>query len=552
MKHQSKQPSFLLVGPYDPHCGEYTFLAPPLGVWRLVGVLEQAGFLAEVFDPNLCGGAPEAALEAALSERAWDVVGVSTTGMTLRYDLSLAHLAHRTLPSALFVAGGMEATFQPELMFELAPFDMVVLGEGEKPLLEIGERLRSGQPVEAINGTAWPGPSGVVRRHRPALTREELRDAIFQTPYHKMPYARYWERLQEAYRIGALPEKAQREARLAEVRSVRLNTLNYCPMNCTFCSSTNFLHAAENARAKVGRLDAAECMEMIEVIVHTQPGVRTIIFQDDIFVFTKDTRILPLCEMILEAKASGRIPADLQFISTNRIDAMERPRLEAMRRAGFRVLGFGIENFSRDILTEFNKERIYPYIEPNLTHALELGLKPFLDIILTSPRSRIEHLAETVEAAFAWIEKGCEIGIYPYIIPFSGAVMAADPALRPATIYARQSIPGTSVHWEQPVKIPPLDPILRRLILAAEKDFEHWLSVLQERVAHLPSRLRSLLWILSASYHLRAAGYPAPTPGAVTTQLLNNLPTLSRPELEALQRDCGWDVPARQTTAATA
>ena len=32
-------PSVLLIGPYDPHCGEYTFLAPPLGVWRLAGVL---------------------------------------------------------------------------------------------------------------------------------------------------------------------------------------------------------------------------------------------------------------------------------------------------------------------------------------------------------------------------------------------------------------------------------------------------------------------------------------------------------------------------------
>ncbi len=32
-------PRILLVGPYDPHCGEYTFLAPPLGVWRLAGVL---------------------------------------------------------------------------------------------------------------------------------------------------------------------------------------------------------------------------------------------------------------------------------------------------------------------------------------------------------------------------------------------------------------------------------------------------------------------------------------------------------------------------------
>jgi hypothetical protein len=28
-------PCFLLIGAYDPHCGEYTFLAPPLGVWRL-------------------------------------------------------------------------------------------------------------------------------------------------------------------------------------------------------------------------------------------------------------------------------------------------------------------------------------------------------------------------------------------------------------------------------------------------------------------------------------------------------------------------------------
>jgi hypothetical protein len=32
-------PRFLLVGPYDPKGGEYTFLAPPLGVWRLAGVL---------------------------------------------------------------------------------------------------------------------------------------------------------------------------------------------------------------------------------------------------------------------------------------------------------------------------------------------------------------------------------------------------------------------------------------------------------------------------------------------------------------------------------
>ena len=81
----------------------------------------------------------------------WDVIGVSTTGMTLRFDLELAHLARRLAPSALIVAGGMEATFRPELMFELGPFDRVVLGEGERPLLELG------------GATAR---RGVIERHR--------------------------------------------------------------------------------------------------------------------------------------------------------------------------------------------------------------------------------------------------------------------------------------------------------------------------------------------------------------------------------------------------
>src|ERR1700746_835143 len=140
-------PSVLLVGPYDPHCGEYTFLAPPLGVWRLAGVLAAAGVRTRVFDPNCCVGSPQRALERELHGGAWDVVGISTTGMTLRFDLELAYIARRAAPGALLVAGGMEATFRPDLMFELGPFDLVVLGEGEHPLLELAARIRSRQPL---------------------------------------------------------------------------------------------------------------------------------------------------------------------------------------------------------------------------------------------------------------------------------------------------------------------------------------------------------------------------------------------------------------------
>lgn len=502
-------PRFLLVGPYDPFCGEYTFLAPPLGVWRLAGVLSSAGVHAEVFDPNCTTGSAQAALEALLASAPWDVIGISTTGMTLRFDLQLAHAARRACPGALLLAGGMEATFRPAQMFELGPFDGVVLGEGERPLLQLAERLRAGLGIGGIAGIAELRADGTLLRipHK-ALSASELRDAIFHIPYQRMPYARYWDRLERAYRVGALPSKAAREASLAEIRSVRLITLNYCPMACSFCSSTNFLHQAQGSVAAVARLSAEDCLQMIERIVAAHPQVRTIFFQDDIFVFTQDKRLVPLCEGIVGAKAQGRLPHSLQFISTNRIDAMNVERLAAMRRAGFRVLGFGIENFSAAVLHEFNKGHIHRYIAPMLRAALDLGITPFLDLILTSPRGTLADLAETLREAYHWLRAGCEIGMYPYVVPFSGAALAYDTELRAHTTYARAHVAGTDVQWDQAVKILPLDPQLREVILRIERDFETLLAGLASRQTHLPSRVRSVLWLLAASPTMAAHGYP--------------------------------------------
>jgi len=531
-------PRFLLIGPWDPDCGEYTFLAPPLGVWRLAGVLRGAGFAADVFDPNCQTDAPERSLARLLRAGAYDVVGFSTTGMTLRFDLALAHLTRRVVPGALLVAGGMEATFNPEALLGLGPLDLLVLGEGERPLVEIGRRLRAGAALDDVPGTAALERDGRLRRTpQLALTHPELRDAIFQMPYEHMPFRAYWQRLEEAYAVDALPHKAAREARLAEIRSIRLATLNYCPLGCTFCSSTNFLTAAQDSTARIARLEADECLAMLHRIVGAFPDVRTVIFQDDIFVFTNDRRLQPLCEGVLAAKKNGTLPADLQFISTNRIDAMTPERLALMRRAGFRVLGFGVESFSRNVLAEFGKARIYPHVEPMLRAALAVGITPFLDMILTSPRCGLSDLAETVRGLYRWTAAGCEVGAYPYVIPFSGAAMASDPELRPHTITEERMIYGTAIRWQQPVKILPMDPATREAILAIEHVFERTLPILCEMGAHLPSRVRSLLWTAAAVPELQRRGYDAPALDDVLGAIVTRLPRLGLQRERALS-DC--------------
>jgi radical SAM superfamily enzyme YgiQ (UPF0313 family) len=501
----------LLIGPYDPHCGEYTFLAPPLGVWRLAGYLRSLGHDAEVFDPNCLDEQPEAALEAVLASVDWDIVGISTTGMTLRYDLSLAHIARRRAPDALLIAGGMEATFEPGLLFRLAPIDMAVLGEGEAPLQEIARRMVAGEPLVGIAGTAVPlNAGGAQRFDGRALNYTELRAAIALTPYEDMPYEAYWKRLEHAYRVDRLPFKAEREARLAEIRSVRLITLNYCPMACTFCSSTNFLHSAQGSVATIARLNVDDCMHMISRIVKAQPNVRTIIFQDDIFVFTADKRILALCDAIEQAKRSGAIPASLEFISTNRIDAMTPQRLAAMRRAGFRVVGFGIESFSPAMLKEFNKSQIYKHIDPALSAAVAEGLTPFLDLILCSPRARLADVAETIRQAYRWVLHGCEIGMYPYVVPFTGSKMSNDPELAAHVSSTLQSIAGTDVSWQQPTHILPIDLEARRGMEEIVASFEESLATLTASFPHVPSRARSLVWIAAAIPVLRSAGLEMP------------------------------------------
>ena len=532
-------PSILLVGPYDPSCGEYTFLAPPLGVWRLKGVLAARGYDAAVFDPN-CAENADVAFSEVLRSNSWDVIGFSTTGMTLKWDLSLAHSARRLQPAAFLVAGGMEATFNTRRMFELGPYDLAVLGEGERPLLAIMQKIEYDASLEGIPGTAWIDGSGQLQTiQQPALSRTELRDAILLTPYDEMPYESYWERLEEAYGVGSMPTKAEREARLAEIRSVRLITLNYCPMGCTFCSSTNFLDAAQGGTARVARLDVDECLTMIRRIVEAHPEVRTIIFQDDIFVFRADPRILPLMAAIIEAKDRGELPAALQFISTNRIDAMNPERLLAMRDAGFRVLGFGIENFSVPVLEEFNKRKIYEHIEPVLTEARALGIVPFLDVILTSPRCSMRDVAETIRQSFHWIEAGCEVGLYPYVIPFSGAAMSDDPSLRSQTTYARVHVPGTAVQWEQATKILPFDDTVRDAIISIEESFTVAAKMLEPEVAHLPSRVRSLLWIACAIPVLSALGEAMPPQDVATAALFRSLPGVTAETCASLRAEFG-------------
>jgi hypothetical protein len=493
------EPHVLLVGPHDPEFGGDACLAPPLGVWRIAGVLGAAGVHVQVFDPNCCDEAAGDAFTKILTSRTWRLIAFSITAATLRFDLGLAHLARRLCGDALIAVGGTELvgrseavfafeTLDTESLFRAGAFDVIVFGPGERPLLELVDRLRKSASTRDVPGTASIDASGQGRIHRfaqPALDRRSFRDTTFGTPYAQMPFRHYWDKLTDAYKLHDLPVKAERDARLAEVRAIHLDTLGGPIGTGCACSPANVI-----------RLDADECVSMVGRIVSAWPDVRTIVFQDDVFVFTSDQRIRPLCEGLLTARRAGDIPPDLEFISTNRIDSMDESRLALMKRAGFRILNFRVESFAPGMLAEFGRGHVHECIAPNLQAALKLGITPFLDLLLTSPRCGIKDVAFNVTTAFKWLQNGCEARMQPYVVPFSGAIL-------------------------------PIDPVVREAVVEIERMFTERLTTIEAEVARLPARVRSLLWIACAIRVLTPTGEPLPSLNAAVRALVSRLPVPS-------------------------
>jgi hypothetical protein len=129
---------------------------------------------------------------------------------------------------------------------------------------------------------------------------------------------------------------------------------------------------------------------------------------------------------------------------------MSDERLKAMRRAGFRVLGFGIESFSQRVLTEFNKAQIYRHIEPMLSSAARhrSDAVPRYDLEFAAchvGRCRRKHCAARIIGCGRDAKSAC----IPTSFPFPGRPSRAIRASLPHTRYERRQVAGTAIRWDQ-------------------------------------------------------------------------------------------------------
>ncbi len=231
---------------------------------------------------------------------------------------ALAEMARAQWPDAVLVAGGYHASARPlEMIAEDAPFDVAVVGEGEKPLVTIVESVRGGAPLRKV-----------------VLGPEAIDDLDSLPPSDWSLLARY-------------RSVARRTASQAQVYLSR-----GCPFDCAFCmerAKRETSWRAMSVERAVGEIES----------LHRFLDLRTwtLYFGDALFGMRKSWR-----RAFLEELARRDIPVEKYWLLI-RVDLIEDEDLRLFGKANC-GLGFGLESGDPSQLATIRKSgRLDDYLD---------------------------------------------------------------------------------------------------------------------------------------------------------------------------------------------
>ncbi len=250
-------------------------------------------------------GANDDDILTAVNKEHADLIGLSLTARQWPRAARVAAVikAHRNTP---LIAGGLHPTFAPDSVLCQGAFDYVCIGEGERPLHDLLDRLQSG-PGAA--DTAIPGIR-TPRAAPPPLPPPE-------PDLDRLPFAAR-DLMDEHWGVR------------------HLSTQRGCPFPCTFCAAPA-IGALYPKAAYLRRRSVANVLEEIRALAASGP-LSYLVFLDDTFTLNP--------AWVAEFCARYAAEFTLGFSINARVETMTQERVEQLASAGCRHIIYGVESGS--------------------------------------------------------------------------------------------------------------------------------------------------------------------------------------------------------------
>lgn len=382
----------------------------PLGLAYLASYIRQYDFEVRVID----GVSPyisqethgDGSITYGITDEQWqgeleswqpDVVGISCMYTAYAGDVHrLAAQVKTWNPTCLVVIGGAHASTFPELTMRDRNIDVVVVGEGESPLLEILSRLRDSSRLEAVEG-AWVRTLDGVE---PAGKRSYLDDLDV------IPWPAW-----DLFNMNIYIDPPNDDAFAMRKKQMTMVTSRGCPGQCIYCTINSVW-----GRKWRGRSPESVVAEIEHL--HQNYGVEEFYFMDDSAGASR-VRLEGICDLIIDRGL------DIRWTTPNGIAhwTLNTETLDKMKRAGCYRITFGIESGNPEIRDYIGKRHSLDQAKAMLDHANRIGMWTICTFIMGFPQETRAQMEDTVDFA---ISSGADLAVFYLLCPHPGTKVYED------------------------------------------------------------------------------------------------------------------------------
>ena len=297
----------------------------PLGLGYLAAYIRQYGYSVKIFQASSDELYYEE-LKELFSSYDPSIVGISVMTPSYPGAVKVCNIIKSHDSNIVTVMGGHHVSAIGKEVMEQSPdTDFAVIGEGEITFYELVQAFETDNPeYEGINGLAWRDNNGNIHMND---YREPVKDIdIFPLPARDLVDT-------DKFRLHSYIDFGK--------KSTTMITTRGCPYKCAFCSSWLTMGTRYRVRS------VENIMQEINELVND--GIDHIVFEDDTMALKRE-RIMAICDELI------RMPKRPTWYCLTRVDTIDYELAKKFRAAGCRMVNFGIESGSPEILKLIGKK----------------------------------------------------------------------------------------------------------------------------------------------------------------------------------------------------
>lgn len=331
----------------------------PLGLMAIGTYLKQNGHTVKIFNRSIHTDS----LSKLYGEFAPDIVGVSIISTRMVKDAVKVSefFKAKNIP---VVWGGIFPSTMPEVILKEDYVDYVSIGEGEKTWKELLDALENKTDLSEVKGLAF--------RQNGKITVNPERE--FMKP-EEIPII--------DYSLVNIEDYTNNYGENIGTDMIWLYSAKGCPHQCSFCYNKAF------NKCRYRRRPVESYMEEIKYLLENTK-VNSIFFADEIWCHSKKD-LRERCEQM------KKFNLDFTWGCFMNIGILDYEDYKYMYDCGCRLIYFGIESGSQDILDKVKKPIQSSLAVAEIEACSKAGIYPFVSFIIGFPDETREELKKTAD-----------------------------------------------------------------------------------------------------------------------------------------------------------